>query len=82
MERITADEVVIHARVLEDDRMARNVRLTFKSENGGTVSRLLKDAYEDFENMPLGPYRLTVMQNAEEKGVYAFVIDDDGIFET
>ena len=46
------------------------------------VSRLLKDDYEVFENMSLGPYKLMLMRNAEEKGVYSFEIGDGGIVET
>ncbi len=81
-ERISSDRVSIHARVLENERAARNVRLTFeKKGNRRMISRLLKDDYEVFENMSLGAYKLSLMRNAKEKGVYSFEIDDNGIIE-
>ncbi len=79
VEKTADNKVCIHARVHKENAIAKNVRLTFTGQENSIVSRLLKGDYELFENLSFGSYRLTVAQNAIEKGNHVFEISEQGI---
>lgn len=68
IEKTDDSKVNIRARVLKENAREQNVRLTLTRKGGGTVSRPMKRDYALFEELPFGLYRLSLKQNALEKG--------------
>ncbi len=81
LEKEEADRFTVRTKAPKGSQMARNVRLAFMRQGGGVVSRLIKGEDVSFEPFPFGSYRLSLLQDAVEKGEYCFDINEEGLNE-
>ncbi|MCP4104127.1 MAG: hypothetical protein GY749_01095 [Desulfobacteraceae bacterium] len=72
------DKFCFQIRVTTDNK---NVRVTLKRQGGGPVSRLLKDGYRLFEDLPFGTYHLIIAPKNSDKTEYCFEVNEAGIDE-
>ncbi len=75
------DRFCFQIRVLTDNKKAGNVRVTLKRQEGGPVSRLLKDGHKLFEDLPFGTYHLIIAPKNSDKAEYSFEVNEAGIHE-
>jgi len=71
-------EFRIGVSVLENNESAKGVRLALGKTGTRGSSRLYKGDYEIFDELPFGPYFLTLKQGGKERGSIYFEVSSEG----